>query len=229
MVMPSSSAPRAVAEASNSPGASSRPACLIASRCSSSPAHMSTSRPAEARAHARSTAQACPRAPRSGRPRSRSDLSSPDSPLPGSDRHRVLARTGSRRCGRDSPEDAGGPGNHVVGQAPSGRRCWLPAHRGMRQVPGVLDVIATPRAQARPCCPAGNDPAQGGRAVELGLAAVGRRSTLAQVRRTGQAARSLSFSRSNSSAEITPRSRRSASLASWSAGLAGELAAASWT
>ena len=40
-------------------------------------------------------------------------------------------------------------------------------------------------------------------------------------------ARILAFSRSNSSAVMTPRSRRSASLASWSAGLCEP--AASWT
>ena len=44
----------------------------------------------------------------------------------------------------------------------------------------------------------------------------------------GQAARTLAFSRSNSSAEMTPRSRRPASFASWSAVLAGALAAVSW-
>jgi hypothetical protein len=41
-------------------------------------------------------------------------------------------------------------------------------------------------------------------------------------------ARILAFSRSNSSGVMTPRSRRSASLASWSAGLAC-VPAASWT
>jgi hypothetical protein len=39
--------------------------------------------------------------------------------------------------------------------------------------------------------------------------------------------RTLAFSRSNSAFVITPRSRRSASLASWSAGVCGS--AASWT
>ena len=46
------------------------------------------------------------------------------------------------------------------------------------------------------------------------------------MRQPGQGARVLAFSRSNFSAEMTPRSRRSVSFASWSAVLAGELAAA---
>ena len=44
----------------------------------------------------------------------------------------------------------------------------------------------------------------------------------------GQAARTFAFSRSNSSWVITPRSRRSASLVSWSAVLAGESDTACW-
>ena len=43
------------------------------------------------------------------------------------------------------------------------------------------------------------------------------RAAVASVSQPAQAARTLAFSRSNSSAEITPRSRRSASFDSWSA------------
>ena len=56
----SSRAPRPVAAASSSPGASSSPACLICSRCSSRPAHISTSRPADLSARPRSMTQRAP-------------------------------------------------------------------------------------------------------------------------------------------------------------------------